>query len=104
MELKHVIIIYLVGCFLGMIPSGLIQAYFMGVLDLPLDSSTVLILALFWFLFCLLFMVWFIYSLYKDMKARSLSMLWMIVVLFGGVIGIIVYYFVNKDKPLNTLS
>ena len=56
-------------------------------------------------LLCLLPIVWFIVSIllciwvYRDAESRGMSgVLWLIVVLIAGIIGLIIYLVVRKDK------
>ncbi len=56
-------------------------------------------------LLCFLPIVWFIVSIllciwvYRDAESRGMSgVLWLIVVLIAGIIGLIIYLIVRKDK------
>lgn len=55
---------------------------------------------------CLALIIWFIINVllcvwvYRDAESRGMSgVLWLIVVLIGGIIGLIVYLIVRKEKP-----
>ena len=56
-------------------------------------------------LFCLIPLVWFIVAIllciwvYRDAERRGMNgVLWLIIVLIAGIIGLIVYLIVRKDK------
>jgi riboflavin transporter FmnP len=62
-------------------------------------------LSLFGGLFCLIPLVWFIVAIllciwvYRDAESRGMSgVLWLIIVLIAGIIGLIIYLIVRKDK------
>jgi len=55
--------------------------------------------------FCFIPIVWFIISIllciwvYKDAESRGMNaVMWLIVVLIGGIIGVIIYLVVRKEK------
>ena len=51
-----------------------------------------------WFIIGILLCVW----VYRDAESRGMSgVLWLIVVLITGIIGLIIYLIVRKDKPQN---
>jgi heme/copper-type cytochrome/quinol oxidase subunit 2 len=56
-------------------------------------------------LFCLIPLVWFIIGIllciwvYRDAERRGMNgVLWLIIVLIAGIIGLIIYLIVRKDK------
>jgi len=56
-------------------------------------------------LFCLVPLVWFIVAIllciwvYRDAERRGMNgVLWLIIVLIAGIIGLIIYLIVRKDK------
>lgn len=56
-------------------------------------------------LFCLIPLLWFIVAIllciwvYRDAESRGMNgVLWLIVVLIAGIIGLIIYLIVRKDK------
>lgn len=57
-------------------------------------------------LFCLIPLVWFVIAIllciwvYRDAESRGMNgVLWLIVVLIAGLIGLIIYLIIRKDKP-----
>ena len=55
---------------------------------------------------CLASIIWFIINIllcvwvYRDAESRGMNgVLWLIVVLIGGIVGLIVYLIVRKEKP-----
>ena len=62
-------------------------------------------------LLCLLPIVWFIVAIllciwvYRDAESRGMSgVLWLIVVLLTGIVGLIIYLVVRKDKKSSATS
>jgi cobalamin biosynthesis protein CobD/CbiB len=60
-------------------------------------------------LICLIPVVWFIIAIllciwvYRDAESRGMGgALWLIIVLITGIIGLIIYLVVRKDKPAPT--
>lgn len=56
-------------------------------------------------LFCLIPLIWFIVAIllciwvYRDAESRGMNgVLWLIIVLIAGIIGLIIYLIVRKDK------
>jgi len=70
------------------------------VIPLPIEQFGFIIGAL-----CLIPIVWFVIAIllciwvYRDAESRGMSgVLWLIVVLIAGIIGLIVYLVVRKEK------
>jgi putative membrane protein len=62
-------------------------------------------------LLCLIPLVWFIIGIllciwvYRDAESRGMSgVLWLIVVLVAGIIGLIIYLVVRKDKTTSRVG
>ena len=62
-------------------------------------------------LFCLIPLVWFIIGIllciwvYRDAESRGMNgVLWLIVVLIAGIIGVIIYLIVRKDNTASGRS
>ncbi|MDH7564344.1 MAG: hypothetical protein QHH24_05640 [Candidatus Bathyarchaeota archaeon] len=56
-------------------------------------------------LFCLIPLIWFIIAIllciwvYRDAESRGMNgVLWLIIVLIAGILGLIIYLIVRKDK------
>ena len=72
---------------------------------IPLAIAQLEGLWLFGGLFCLIPLVWFIVAIllciwvYRDAERRGMNgVLWLIIVLIAGIIGLIIYLIVRKDK------
>jgi hypothetical protein len=73
---------------------------------IPLAIAQMEWLWLFGGLFCLIPLIWFIVAIllciwvYRDAESRGMSgVLWLIIVLIAGIIGLIIYLIVRKEKP-----
>jgi len=68
------------------IPVGQFEWFFLGALCL---------LPVVWFIIAILLCIW----VYRDAESRGMSgVLWLIVVLIAGIIGLIIYLVVRKEK------
>jgi hypothetical protein len=60
-----------------------------------LSFIALIVFALIWFIIAILLCIW----VYRDAESRGMNgALWLIIVLVGGVIGLVVYLVVRKDK------
>jgi uncharacterized membrane protein YoaK (UPF0700 family) len=60
-----------------------------------------LLIPIIWFIIGILLCIW----VYRDAEDRGMSgVLWLIVVLIAGIIGLIIYLIVRKDKPPDSQS
>ena len=68
-------------------PIGQVEWFFLGGLFL--------LLPILWFTIAILLCIW----VYRDAESRGMSgVLWLIVVLITGILGLIIYLVVRKDK------
>ncbi len=75
-----------------------LQLDFLGVFDfLALGSLLCLVCVVLWFVIWILIAVW----VYRDAESRGMGgALWLIIVILLGLIGIIIYLIVRRDKPV----
>jgi len=78
-----------------------------GGIFVPYQVSTTQWTFSFFGFFCFLFIALFILSIliavwvYRDAESRGMSgVLWLLVVLVGGIIGLIIYLIVRHDRPV----
>lgn len=68
------------------IPIGQLEWFFLG---------TFCLIPIVWFIIAILLCIW----VYRDAESRGMSgALWLIIVLIAGVIGLIIYLVVRKEK------
>lgn len=73
-----------------MIPTtvGQLEWFFLG-------AGLLCLLPIVWFIIAILLCIW----VYRDAESRGMSgVLWLIVVLITGILGLIIYLVVRKDK------
>lgn len=59
-------------------------------------AGGICLLAIVWFVIAILICIW----VYKDAESRGMNgVLWLIVVLVAGLLGLIIYLIVRKEKP-----
>lgn len=68
--------------------TGQLEWFFIGF-------GLLLLLPIIWFIIAILLCIW----VYRDAESRGMSgVLWLIVVLIAGLIGLIIYLIVRKEK------